>query len=97
MHELHLLLDDFLDSAHSKYKHGCTVRALLFVVAVSGEGIADLLAYRLLVLRLHASGGIVSLALELVTDVLGSRLFRVGLEGSSSLVGERLSSGVRHD
>jgi hypothetical protein len=70
---------------------GGRVRARLVLVA--SERVADLLRVALLALRLGVAGGVVGLALDLVAEVLGGRLLRVGLDRSADLVGERLAAG----
>jgi len=52
----------------------------MVLVLVARERVADLLAGRLLTLRLERGRGGVGVTLELVADVLSGRLLRVGLQ-----------------
>jgi len=67
------------------------------LVGVAAQGVADPLATRLFAVGLRGRGDGVGLALDKVAGLLESSLLGVGLHGGASFVGERLTTGVRHD
>jgi hypothetical protein len=62
------------------------------VVRVARDGITRTLRRRLVALGLDGRRERVGSALDLVTEVLGGGLLRVGLEGGTGLVGEALAT-----